>query len=111
MKVKLKAREDFVLDKRLQKLMAEKNVSLGSLCTRLTVNKSTLHNWINGVLPQSILQISRVADFFKITMDKLCFDYQKIQDKPQEPLVLKISVELDEDPNKEKNPKKLLPQK
>ena len=43
-----------------------------SLANKLNINKSSLHGWINGVVPQSLIAIVKISSHFDISLDKLC---------------------------------------
>ncbi|NQZ18437.1 MAG: helix-turn-helix transcriptional regulator [Bdellovibrionales bacterium] len=81
----------FDLSRRLNDLMKEEQVSLNTLSKITSVNKSTIHNWLNGVLPQPLFALCKIAYFFEISLDELCFG-RKIEPKRKEPLVIKLSV-------------------
>jgi transcriptional regulator with XRE-family HTH domain len=52
----------------------EHNLSLKELALKLDVPPSTVHGWLNGIPPKSILTIKKIADLFNCSIDKLCFD-------------------------------------
>ena len=51
----------------------EHNLSLKELAIKLDVPPSTVHGWLNGIPPKSILTIKKIADLFNCSIDKLCF--------------------------------------
>ena len=87
------------LSKRLNDLMKEEQISQNALSTKLAINKSTIHNWLNGVLPQPLFALCKIAYFFEISLDELCFG-RKIEPKRKEPLVIKLSVEVEDSKSK-----------
>ena len=77
---------------RLRKLMNERRVSVSFLSGELSINKSTMHNWVNGGLPQSMFALAKVARFFDVSLDELCFG-EKVE--PKNGLVIKLAVEIE----------------
>lgn len=61
------------LDKNLKKMMASKKLSLKNLSGHVGVPSSTIHGWLNGAAPKSLVDLKKIADFFKISIDELCF--------------------------------------
>ncbi len=50
------------------------------LALKLDVPPSTVHGWLKGIPPKSILTIKKIADIFNCSIDKLCFseEFEKI---------------------------------
>lgn len=61
------------------KLLKQEKKSTASLAKELGINKSTLHNWKNGVLPQSLTALIKLARHFHIEISDLVFDKYKNQ--------------------------------
>ena len=61
------------LSKILKELCDERGISISTLSKRTGVPQQTLHNWISGVEPKSFVQVKKVADFFEVSLDYLCF--------------------------------------
>jgi transcriptional regulator with XRE-family HTH domain len=57
----------------LERLMAQKNIRLNDLSKDLSIPASTLHGWLNEAPPRSISGLKKVADYFGVTLDELCF--------------------------------------
>ena len=57
----------------LKELCEERGITISTLSKRTTVPQQTLHNWISGVEPKSFTQVKKVAEFFNVTFDYLCF--------------------------------------
>ena len=57
----------------LKTLMKENDISTTALAKSLDIPISTLHGWLQGAEPKNIGQIKKVADYFSITVDELCF--------------------------------------
>lgn len=94
----LRDREELarLLSSKLKELMERDRVSLHVLSTRLGINKSTLHNWLNGVVPQPLLALLRVCDFFGITVDELCSERIGVEEiKNEETFAIQLSIQVD----------------
>lgn len=65
------------LKEKLKELMVANDLSLKELSLRSGVPLQTLHNWISGQMPRNILQLKKVAVYFKITLDDLVFEEVK----------------------------------
>ena len=61
------------LAKILKELSDERGITISTLSKRTGVAQQTLHNWISGVEPKSFAQVKKVADFFEVSLDYLCF--------------------------------------
>jgi hypothetical protein len=61
------------LDKNLKKMMMTKKMSLKMLSSEVGLPTSTLHGWLNGAAPKSLVDLKKIADFFSISIDELCF--------------------------------------
>lgn len=94
-KTQFKTADDFILDVKLRGFLEKSHMRQSTLARHLSINKSTLHNWLNGCLPQSVLALSKVADFFGVTLDELCFERQMVASE-KEPLVLRVSIEFED---------------
>lgn len=51
--------------------------SVASVAKKLGINKSTLHNWQNGVLPQGLPSLLKVARYFNVSVNDLIFGKEK----------------------------------
>ena len=91
---KFMSSKDFVLSKTLKRLMEQRHITLNSLANELSINKSTLHNWLNGVLPQSVVALYKVATFFGLTLDEICFGKESVQIIDNSPDEIKIILEV-----------------
>ena len=69
----------------LKYLIDKENLSLNQLSRRTSINKSTLHNYLNGVLPQGLIALIKISHFFKIPLEELIF-------KKEENFVTKMST-------------------
>lgn len=61
------------LSTNLKRLINEQGMTVSSLSRKTSVSQQTLHNWLSGAEPRSLGQIKRVARFFEVTVDLLCF--------------------------------------
>lgn len=61
------------LAKILKQLMKENGNTAASLSRATGVAKSSLGNWLAGTEPRNLTQLKKVADFYSITVDELCF--------------------------------------
>jgi len=61
------------LARMLKELCDNKGISISTLAKRSSVAQQTLHNWLTGVQPKSLVNVKRVADFFEVSIDYLCF--------------------------------------
>lgn len=61
------------LSKNLKKLMRAKDVSAAQLSRATKVAGQTIANWLAGQKPRDITQVKKVADYFDVTVDALCF--------------------------------------
>lgn len=53
--------------------MKTNGYSLSKLAVELMIPKSTIHGWLNGVEPKSIIELKRLSDHLHIPLDELCF--------------------------------------
>ena len=61
------------LDKILKNLVKSRGITVSLLSKRTKVPVQTLHNWLSGMEPRSLRQVRKVADFFDVTIDYICF--------------------------------------
>ena len=59
--------------KNLRQLLGEKNLSLHQLSKLNNINKSSLHNYLNGVVPRGLESAVKLALFFDVSLDELVF--------------------------------------
>ncbi len=67
------------LKKNLLRLMEEKNLSIAQVAKESGVPKSNITKWINGANP-NLSQLSKVAEYFQLSVDELAFDKKKDAD-------------------------------
>jgi len=66
-----------ILKENLFSLMKRKKVSPAKLCRDLSLNKSTFHNYLNGVTPQGVESLVRLSMYFNLSLDELLFQDSK----------------------------------
>lgn len=58
----------------LEYLMKVEDVTVVKLASRSGIPKQTVHNWLCGASPRSMDQLRKLAVYFKLTVDELCFE-------------------------------------
>ena len=59
--------------KNLQKYLKSNNFSLKELSEALDVPSSTVHGWLNGIVPKNIVTLKKISNFLNCSIDELCF--------------------------------------
>ena len=77
----------------LQKIMKDNRVNLMELSKAVDIPNSTIHGWLNGANPRNIGELKRVADYFQISIDKLCFNDMSVE-TPEKIIASHGGVEL-----------------
>lgn len=62
------------LSENLKNLLKKDRLSAATIANRLNINKSTLHNWENGVVPKSLIALVKLAEHFEISLSSLVFE-------------------------------------
>ena len=79
--------------------MQKEDVSLHGLSTKLSISKSTLHSWINGVEPQGVLAVFKLAKHFDMALEELCFGSKPkrkfLSAEDSEPKELKLTLKVE----------------
>lgn len=60
----------------LKSLINEHGLTVTQLSKRSTVPIQTLHNWLTGMEPRSLSQVRKVANYFNVSLDYICFGTQ-----------------------------------
>jgi len=68
---------DIVLESNLKRLLIRKNLSLHKASKKAQINKSSLHNYLNGVLPQGLVLLVKLSHILEVSLDELVFDVAK----------------------------------
>lgn len=61
------------LAENLSRLMSSKNLTVTSAARKVGMNKSTLHNYCNGVIPRNLPKIKELADLLEVSLSELLF--------------------------------------
>jgi transcriptional regulator with XRE-family HTH domain len=72
----------FNFGQNLRWLMDERRIRLSHLAHEIEVPKSTIHSWMYGGQPRDLVALKKVADYFSISVDEICFG--DTTQKPQE---------------------------
>ena len=78
-----------MLNKNLKKIIANRGITVTSLAKQTKVPLQTLHGWLGGNQPKSIVQVKAVCRFLNVSLDELCFDekpeyYSPVEDNLDE---------------------------
>ena len=65
--------QEITLSKNLEILLKQKSLSQTTIARKLSINKSTFHNYLNGIEPRSLITLLKIAKFFDVTLDQLVF--------------------------------------
>ena len=65
------------LGEMIKKLMNENDITLSQLSRATDIPRQTLDNWVSGQEPRSLDQLKRVADYFDVSIDYICFGAEK----------------------------------
>jgi transcriptional regulator with XRE-family HTH domain len=79
----------------LKKLIKIRSISFKDLSRELNVSPSTIHGWINGVLPRNIFTIYRLACIFNISIEELCFNEKMKQIEKKKYIRPEIRLKID----------------
>jgi transcriptional regulator with XRE-family HTH domain len=61
------------LSKILKKLFQERGITITHVAKKTGIAQQTIHNWLSGTEPRSLTQVKKVADYFDVSVDYLCF--------------------------------------
>lgn len=64
---------NFVFSQNLRRLMEERRIRLSHLAHEVSVPKSTIHSWMYGGQPRDLVALKKVADYFSLSVDAICF--------------------------------------
>lgn len=65
--------KELKLAQNLHQQMMRNSLSISKLARIVGLNKSTLHNYCNGVVPSNIHSLKKIADLFGMTIDELIY--------------------------------------
>lgn len=57
----------------LKELLNQRDISVAQLSRATRLPRQTLDNWFSGKEPRSLKQVKKVAEYFGVPMDFLCF--------------------------------------
>ena len=72
------------LSKNLKALIKKEDMTISQLAKRVDILVQTLHNWISSLEPRSLRQVRRVAEYFNVSIDYLCFGESELRDEIRE---------------------------
>jgi transcriptional regulator with XRE-family HTH domain len=70
---------DIKLAQNLNQQMIRNKLSLTKLARTVGLNKSTLHNYCNGVVPSNIDSLKKIADLFGMSIDELVYGKKQVE--------------------------------
>jgi transcriptional regulator with XRE-family HTH domain len=73
MKGIMKMDQRIKLAENLKSHMISRNLTITGVARQIGMNKSTLHNYCNGVVPRNLVKIKELADLFEISLSDLVF--------------------------------------
>lgn len=65
----------------LKRLITESGITVTHLSRATKIPTQTIHNWLSGAEPKSLTQLKKVADYFEVSLDYLCFGKEPKQRK------------------------------
>jgi len=71
--------DDIKLAENLNFLLDQKQLSLHKLATQAKINKSSLHNYANGVVPQGLTTLLKISHYFETSLDELILGTQSVR--------------------------------
>lgn len=83
--------------KNLKNYLDKHNLSLKDLGQKLNVPTSTVHGWINGIPPRSIVTLKKIASLLECSIDELCFNEIKRERRKTERSESNLTVLIDDE--------------
>ena len=90
--------------KNLSVLMEGNNLAPATIAKKLSINRSTLHNWLNGTLPRGFMGFLKLANFFEVSLDELCYGDPNAPKQEKQQNEIKLIITLLK-PGEERPPK------
>lgn len=78
----MRSEKEIRLDIVLNGMMKRHGYSLHQIAKDLNINKSTVHNYMNGVVPQGVGALIKMSNHFKIPIETLLFGEDTTQQPP-----------------------------
>jgi transcriptional regulator with XRE-family HTH domain len=72
------------LKEQLDGLLSQRHISASELSKEVDIPKSTISDWLSGTSPKNIDQVKKVADYFEVSIDYLCFGQTQNQSEISE---------------------------
>lgn len=57
----------------LRAKLKEQGIGVPTLAKKTGISRKTIENWIDGQKPQNLEHVKKVAEYFGMTVDELCF--------------------------------------
>ncbi len=76
------------ISKNLSKYLKSEGITLNEFSKRISISASTIHGWLNGIPPKNLKDVKKVADYFNVSLDELCFEEVKLSQETN--ITLKI---------------------
>lgn len=67
----------------LKQLMKANDLTLAKLSKSTGVPKQTIHNWLTGTEPKNLSHLKKVATYFDLSIDELCYGENLKQKGPE----------------------------
>jgi transcriptional regulator with XRE-family HTH domain len=64
---------EFVLRRNLKILLEDRKVKANELARATGIARQVISDWMSGTSPRNLTHLKRVADYFDVTIDALCF--------------------------------------
>ena len=59
----------------LKELLTGCDITASQLSRATKVPVQTIHNWLSGSDPRNLNQVKKIAEYFKVSIDYLCFGH------------------------------------
>ncbi len=65
------------LAENLKALLKKHDITVAHLSRQTNVPMQTIHNWLMGHSPQNLIYLKKVAEYFGVSLEELCFRKQE----------------------------------
>jgi transcriptional regulator with XRE-family HTH domain len=69
------------IDKQLRDLIKKSDLTVAQLSRTSGVSAKTIYNWLEGQKPRNFDQVKKVADYFEVSLDFICYGIKGSSDK------------------------------
>ena len=69
----IREKPQFILGQNLRRLMHERRIRVSHLSQETEVPKSTVHDWMHGGNPRDVIALKKIANYFSLSIDEICF--------------------------------------